>query len=415
VFKMKRFCQVSSRVSRLARPFLAIIVVATAQWIATGEASAAVYELFNKGRIEGERVATEVIDGKTFHVFKLTNGVVIRLSSEKVRGELKKSEAELWYEAWLPKIEDSVDGHLTMSRECGERSLNFQRDHHLLQVIRIDPENETARRGLGFGQIDGKWVRVDIFRRQNGYIRHKGKWWVEQDLAIEREKEEIEQQNAEWSKKIRLLKKIAQGGSDKAGAAMNELRSIRDPMAVKTMAEFAANKKEPFRRVFMKNLAEIGTPPAISPLVNLVLLENNNEIREYAIDLVGESNSSWAARALTAGLKSKSNPVVLRAAKALALLRDPNVIPELIDAIHTKHTVTRGSGGNLNLGFSNGGTGGFNAGGGAKAEEVIAENVLVRDALVAITGRNYGYSETKWKNWYQMTKSPHLGSLRRSP
>jgi hypothetical protein len=407
MFKMKRFCWVTLPLHSL----VFALILSNFGGSALGE----VFELFNKGRIEGERVGTEVVDGKTFYVIKSVAGAVIRISAEKVSGEVKKSEAELWYEAWLPKIPDTVEGHLTMSRECKERGLNFQKDHHLLQVVRIDPDNEEARRALGFGQIDGKWVRVDIFRRQNGYIRHKGKWWVPQDLAIEREKEAVEKEQAEWSRKIRLLKKIVKRGADETPQAIAELRSIRDPMAIEAMAELAAERKEDFRKLFMKNLAEIGTPPALSPLVKIVLLEDNNEIREYAIDLVGDSDSEWAASALTSGLKSKDNRHVLRAAKTLALLKNPNVIPELIDALHTKHTVTLTSGGNFNLGFSNSGNSGFNAGASKKTIEKTAQNVLVRDALIATTNRNFGYSEVDWKAWYQSVQSPKIGSLRRSP
>jgi hypothetical protein len=90
-----------------------------------------------------------------------------------------------------------------MARECKVRGLSFQRDHHFLQVIRIDPESEVARRGLGFGRLNGEWIRVDISRRQNGFVRHKGKWWVAQDLAIEREKEQMEEKQNEWTKRQR--------------------------------------------------------------------------------------------------------------------------------------------------------------------------------------------------------------------
>lgn len=379
------------------------------------QASAEIFQLYNKGRIEGERIGTEQKNGKTLIVIKAESGAIIRLSAEKIEKEVKKPEAELWYEAWLPKMSDTVEGHLTMARECKERGLNFEQNHHLLQVIRLDPDNETARRALGFGKIDDKWVRPDIYRQQNGYVRYKEKWWVPQDLAIEREKEELELKQAEWNKKIRLLKKVASRNGDGSAAALAELRSIRDPMAIKTMGELAASPKEPYRQIFMKNLAEIGTPPALSPLVKMVLLEENPDARQYAIDLVGDSKSTWAAQALTSGLESKSNPIVLRAAQALARLKDPAVVPNLIDALHTKHTVVLGGGGNLNLGFSNNGQNGFNAGGSKKTVERTAQNVEVRDALIAITGRNYGYNESEWTAWYQSTRAPEITSLRRGP
>ncbi len=402
------------RFLRLTLP--ALILAAAALFGHHGSASAEVFELFNGGRIEGERVGIEEKDGKRFYIIKSTSGAVLTLAAEQVVGEVTKSEAELWYEAWLPKTPDTVEGHLAMARECKVRGLSFQRDHHFLQVIRIDPESEVARRGLGFGRLNGEWIRVDISRRQNGFVRHKGKWWVAQDLAIEREKEQMEEKQNEWNQKIRLLKKIILRKSDKAPAALAELKAIRDPFAVKCLSELAEKgTKDPLRKVYMRVLAEIGTPPAMSTLVKQALVEKKIDVHEYATELIGDSGSMWAARALTAGLKSKSNVIVRRAGKALAPLKDASAVPALIEALNTKHKYVLPSGGNIQAGFSNGGGNGLTSGGGQQVIERTRSNVEVRDALIAVTGMNFGYDETKWWAWYESTHTPQTASLRRSP
>lgn len=379
--------------------------------------SAEVYKLFNGGHIEGERVAIEEIDGKKYYVIKTVSGAVLTLAAEQVVGEVKKSEAELWYEAWLPKTPDTIEGHSAMARECKVRGLKFQRDHHLLQVIRIDPENEDARRALGFGRLNGKWIRVDIHRRQNGFIRHKGRWWVAQDLAIEREKDQLEEEQVAWNTKIRLLRKIIRRNTDKAAASMAELRAIRDPSAIKSLSELAEKDGEPvpMRKVYMRVLADIGTPLAMATLVKLVLADEISVIRDYATELVGDSQSMWASQALTAGLKSQSNVIVRRAAKAMAPLKDQSAVPALIDALNTKHKFVFGSEGNFNLGFSSGGGNGLTAGGGQKVIEKTVLNIEVRDALIAVTGVNLGYNEARWWAWYESKHTPQTINLRRSP
>jgi hypothetical protein len=410
MFRLRRFSGLTHRIGLLALVAVAPILNGACSEVAGDE-----FELFNGGRIEGEHIETKMIDGKEHHVFKSTAGAVVTLSVEQISGKVKKSEAEIWYEAWLPNTQDTVEGHLAMSRECKKRELDFQRDHHLLQVIQIDPENEEARRALGFGQINGKWVRVDIFRRQNGYIRSAGRWHVPQDLAIEREKDEFKAKQVEWHQEISRLRRIITKNSD-SGEAMAKLRSIRDPFAIKPLTDMAQEDKSPaLRRVAMRILAEIGTPPALSPLVKLVLVEPHLELQRYAEELIGDTKSDWAAQALRAGLTSSNNVIVRRAARALARIKSPAVVPDLIEALFTKHKVVTGSDSNYNLGFGGNGGSNLNAGQGKKVFERTFRNVEVRDALIAITDMNYQYDEARWATWYEATQTPQVASLRRSP
>jgi hypothetical protein len=61
----------------------------------------------------------------------------------------------------------------------------------------------------------------------------------------------------------------------------------------------------------------------------------------------------------------------------------------------------------MSLGFgSNGGTSMGMGGGGPKVVSMPVKNQAVLDALVAITGQNFGFEPKLWKNWAAAQKKP---------
>ncbi len=71
------------------------------------------------------------------------------------------------------------------------------------RVIELDPNNETAREGLGFKRHNGKWLAPDEFRRAMGYVRFRGRWMHKEDMALilQREKDERERRERERARR----------------------------------------------------------------------------------------------------------------------------------------------------------------------------------------------------------------------
>ena len=89
---------------------------------------------------------------------------------------LRKSDAERWYEKWLPKMPDTAEGNWIMADECRKRGLASQRELHLEGVLKHDPEHAAARKTLGYGKVDGRWVKTEDWMTDRGYVRHRGSW-----------------------------------------------------------------------------------------------------------------------------------------------------------------------------------------------------------------------------------------------
>ncbi len=70
-------------------------------------------------------------------------------------------------------------------------------------VLRLDPENETARRRLGFRKFQGKWMTSGEINTALGMVRVNGKWMTTADRALIRSR----RLSAELKKEEKELRK----------------------------------------------------------------------------------------------------------------------------------------------------------------------------------------------------------------
>jgi hypothetical protein len=119
-------------------------------------------------------------------------------------------------------------------------------------------------------------------------------------------------------------------------------------------------------------------------------------------------------------LKHKDNQVVNRAGYLLGELEDRSTVPDLIEALTTVHRFQLPSGPNMQASFGPTATGapglnGFGAGDRPKFVDRELQNGSVRQALMKLTGVDFGFSEPAWWNWYGTQRLPEAVNLRRSP
>jgi hypothetical protein len=115
-------------------------------------------------------------------------------------------------------------------------------------------------------------------------------------------------------------------------------------------------------------------------------------------------------------LKDKDNVTVNRAAFGLGRMKDPSSIGPLIDALVTVHKfkIAKQGGDNATtntFGKGPGGSGapggmGFGAGNGPSIIRQSISNQTVLDALVVLTGQNFGFDKQAWKYWLAAQKKP---------
>jgi hypothetical protein len=73
------------------------------------------------------------------------------------------------------KIPDAASV-LALVERAGEKGLSAGLAPLLERVIALDPENEAARRELGYRLREGKWLSEEEFHAAEGNVKFRGKW-----------------------------------------------------------------------------------------------------------------------------------------------------------------------------------------------------------------------------------------------
>jgi hypothetical protein len=408
----------------LDRRWLAI-AVGTVWWagMCYTSALASTFLLSNGGQIEG-RLLNPDQQPRVDYQIEVSEGGRLVLRAEQVQRVLTLSDEVRWYQQWLPKVPNTVEGHWAMAEQCRLKDLQTQREYHLNQILQLDPDHREARSQLGFSRVKDQWIKTDQWMQRQGYVRYRGAWRMPHDIALEKLKEEADKSQREWIRKIQnwrtwILK--ARGNQQQATAA---IRAIEDPAAAAGLIEIIENEKDPpdLRRLCIQVLGKLRTPRSIDVFVQRAMRDPDPNIRDACLDELtrfGTTQAVWRFQAL---LKSADNKQVNRAGACLAVLKDPEATQSLIDALVTEHKYlyqTGGSPGQMNLGFGSGGAGGggtFGVGGRPKVINREHKNEGVLSALVSIwPGVNFGYDQQAWKAWLADQHDPKTTTLRREP
>lgn len=382
------------------------------------ELRAETFILAHGGRIEGRWLNSEGELNENYDI-ELHGGGRITLMADQVQEVIVKSENQLRYEAALPKVPHTLEGHWDMAEKCRKAGLKTQRDYHLRKVIEFDPDHEKARYGLGFSRVDGKWIRAEEWLVKQGYVRYKGAWRLAQEVDLDARLERRTIEEKEWRKRLKVWRSSIVRGRNDSAQALSDLKSINNTLAITALAEMLNDEDEvkQLKVVYIEVLGQFNSPAAAAALLERVMKDPDPNIRERCIEKLKVRGTGQAVAALSKGLKDKSNTVINQSAWALGQLGAPEAIPALINAVTTKHRV-QVAGGNPNqmaAGFSNIGGNGFNTGGRAKFAEHEVRNQQVLNALTELTpdGVNFGYDKQRWKNWFAFVQSPPGIDLRR--
>ncbi|MCU0979031.1 MAG: HEAT repeat domain-containing protein [Pirellulaceae bacterium] len=390
--------------------------------MAAPTAGGAVFVLVSGGQIEGQLLNPDEKPRQTYVVRTETGGTV-KLVSTQVDRVLTVSDDLAWYRQALPKVPPTVEGHEAMAEECRRRNLNQQREFHLQEILKLNPEHAEARYGLGYSKVEGNWVKTDEWMLSRGYIRYRGAWRIAQDVALEQTAEKHEKQVKEWLQKVKTWRTAITKRRGKEQEALEAIRAIRDVAAAPALAEIVEDTRESreLRLVCIEVLGKLRCPAGWSAFIKRAVEDTDPHIREACLDQLAQFGTPQAVRACERLLASKDNIKVNRAALCLGALQDPSATQPLINALVTEHKFilqsSGGSPGQMNLGFGNSPSGGgnsFSAGGRPQMIEKKLQNEAVLNALVALhPGINFGYDVEAWKRWYANKDRPTVLDLRR--
>lgn len=394
-------------VKRIAGGVAVLVAVISAFCdVAAGE----VFVLKHGGRVVGELVDPDQSPRESYTI-KTPGGGQIVLAASQVKEVLGQRPNEAEYEKIRPRYPDTVEGQWMLAEWCREHHLLTRREKHLKRILELDPNDERARRGLGYSQVDGQWTTQEDVMIKQGYRRYKGRWRLPQEIELMEEERKTDLAEKEWIQKLNRWRSWL--SSDRARIARESILEIDDPLAVKSLA--LAIKEDPrdqARILFIEALARIGTIQAMKTLALYSLEDPIEEVRLTCLDYLKERKDPDVVGYYIGKLRSKANGEVNLAAVALRHMGDPSAIGPLIDALITSHKfkISSKNPGQISTTFGtgpggSGAPGGLSLGGGPKIVTYQFRNRAVLDALVTLSeGTNYGFDVPRWKSWYTSRK-----------
>ncbi len=384
-----------------SRLCLALLLAWFPTWFATRAAADEVaLTLAGGGEVRGKLLNPSEFP-RTQYQIQSDYGVRLAFARDLVHNVRNISDKQLEYEKLEPTYPDTLDGQWALAEWCREKNMAAERQVHLRRVLDFNTDHEAARRALGFFRHEEVWTTQDELMTHRGFVKYKGEWVLPEEVAIRERRRQNELSEKAWLRQVSEWKKYIGSKPQEVIAQMDE---VRDPNAVGAIAYHMAPDREirpAVRQQFHKMLFNIGSPGAWDLIGEASLHDPDEDTRAAARErLEGQTRPDLVKKFVTA-LGSSDNNVVNRAALGLIYLKDDSAIGPLIDALVTTHKfrVVSGSPGTSATFGSNGG-GGLSVGRRATVYHKPIANEPVRNALISLTGVNFGYGKEDWHTWH---------------
>ncbi|MBX3411592.1 MAG: HEAT repeat domain-containing protein [Pirellulales bacterium] len=389
-------------------PLLAVMALSVC---AAPPARGEIFQLANKGRIEGKLLNPDE-QPREKYVIETKSGGRVTLARTAVVDVIHQTAAQTRYEEIRPQYPDTVAGQWELAEWCRQNGNPAARKTHLERILELDTNHLAARRALGYTQLEGKWVTQDSVMASRGYVKYKGRWVLPQEVQLIEERRQTDQAEAAWRGKLKRWRDWLE--TDRAEEAIIQLRALRDPDALPALTRaLKEDEIDAHRALYAQAVSNIATPKALALLVQLSLEDPNEEVRLTALDYLAVEKHPDVVAQYISGLRSKDNQSVNRAADCLRVMNSPTAVEPLIDALVTvhKHKITSGSPESINSTFNTtpgggGAPGGLSVGQSTRIITQRLQNHSVLDALIKLTGANFDFDVPRWKQWFATRKAP---------
>lgn len=370
--------------------------------------------LQNGGRVRGSWLNAAEDPPKRYR-FMTAAGVRLEFAADRVLGVRRTGETEREYARRVEACEDTPTALWELAEWCREQGLKEARRVHLQRIIELEPDHERARRGLGYSQVDGRWVTQESFFRERGYQQRNGRWVSPQEAFVLDQQEQKRRREKTWYQKLKRSRKQLAAGSREAGQVF---ANLRDPDAVWGLVKLWAEDPSPYaRRAYVATLSEIETPASLAATVRISLTDPDEDVYRECAKRIKREASPEIIGLLVRTLKSPNNFHVNRAARTLAELDDDSTIDALIEALVTNHFVVIGKGhpDQISSTFrrdSDGGSlGSMQTGAKTNVIRQAVPNQGVLDALATMTGQSFGFKQRAWKAWWDNQRTQRVRQM----
>ena len=379
---------------------------------------ATVLLLKNDGILEGELLnPPDEINRKLYRI-KTAEGLEISLNAtliERIQG--REREALIEYNTTAPLTENTIENHLYWAKWCYEHQLPDQAKLHWQQILKINPDHTDARRILGYIEDSTGWVLQRDRQENRGLIQDQGRWKTRYQIEVANILENQKKEQLRWQKTVKdLCQKLPNGQAE------TELLAIRDPAAFIALSDTLIDEKNPQKRIILlRSLVRLPYNRALQFVTGWSVRpdEPSEEIRKICVEELQKQIKEYPEirqimiETYRDCLRSNVSLEIIRlAAKALGDVEGYEAIPELIDVlvITKKETYQEGSSGHS---FGSGGSG-INQGQRTISQTNTIQNQEVLTALRKLTGENFQFDQTAWRNWYRQPQRSPSFNLRRN-
>lgn len=397
--------------------------VAIVAW--TPSAVADLFHMKSGNTIEGE-VLEDL--GGAYRV-RVAMGVVDLEKSEIVRRERRPTPWER-YRKVRGRYPETAEGHFKLARWCAKQGLRGKELEHLGRVIELDPDHEKARRALGHEKVDGKWVDP---RRSDRPVPRTPDDSNDPPAKEGEEDKLVREIIAKWTVKMRAIHrsrlacKACGPETERFKQGRRQVLAIRDSLAVPALTRVLSDGKVPVRLLLVEALGQFEVDEATMNLVVLALVDRSKEVRRQAASALASRDDDRVVERFRDALRSGDDRVLRRAAVALGILKARAAFEDLVDALSTKsrrrvrvtrpiflrrvmtafggtRTVTVGS---QRLRYRPRSIGVLSRNVMMMTEDSTETRIVdvyrteVQEALIAITGRNFGFDRDAWLDWWR--------------
>ncbi len=397
-------------------------------WAITLTARADIFHLEGHDTIEAELLEDL---GDSLRVRTLLGIVDI----EKDRIVKREKRATPWqrYEKKRKKVAQTIEAQIKLAKWCRKRRLNAEAQYHYGVVIQLDPDHAEARRKLGFERKGGKWVRRKSDRQAN-----------REDMDARRkereEKRTVHKLIAQWHVRVQGLYRGRLAKGDGAGAkkgrrgklarkfedGREKILAIDDPFALPALTKILSAGNEPSRILLVEVLSQFEQDEATMNLIVLTVLDPSSLIRKLAALELLRRDDPRSVRNLRDALHSSDEDILRNAATALGILKARSAADDLISVLSrverrrvlvsrptflrviytTYGCCCRYPHGRRYVIYNPEGIGVMTDGtmvGTRSRFEMRTVSVCrteVQEALIAMTGQNFGFDREKWRLWF---------------
>jgi hypothetical protein len=378
-----------------------------------------VVELRSGGGLEVRLIDQTQTDNREFVVFETESGSIVKLDQKYISSVLPADADQKRYARLRDKLPDTVEANWEIIDWCksqsrGRAKFKDQIQYHLENIIALEPNDRKARQLLGYEDFNGQWSLKELRYRKFGYVRHKSNWIPKLAQQIEKNVAQKDakvgswkEQFAKWTREIRRPRRTA-------AELERMLFDIVTPESANfVFEEGAKNKDQPLvlRKMYVEAFGRTPSLASAGALVYFGVQDVDSEVRERAVTLLlqPEFNQEFAMQRALSLLSSKNFTYSQRAALVIRYLSQVpgtdarGVLMPLIESLVSQRTVPRPGAtepGRLNTSFSNNGGLSFTAGGGPQTITKEVSNEFSLTALKRITGKDFGYNETLWSNFF---------------